>query len=531
MIGSAALLIAWAAAQAQPPAVPSAKLPPTVAEASSFARTATSAEVEAFVAACVATSPKLARLSLATSTKGRDVPLVLVADPPAASLAAARDGGKLPVLVFANIHAGEVEGKEAVLQLLRELASGDHAELLAKLAIAFVPNLNPDGNDAFDRKNRPDQNGPVEGVGQRANGQGLDLNRDYVKLESPEIGGLVAAVAALDAALVMDLHTTDGSFHGYELTYASPQHPATEPMLLAFGTARFLPALRDAMAADHFATFDYGDFADGAAPEKGWFTFDHRARYGTNYFGLQNRLTLLSEAYSHEPFEVRIKATRAFVLHALDFAATHADYLRSIRRGADAEGATLAASRAEIPRRGKIAVTRAKEAVLVGECRSEKDPVTGLERVIDTGATHAVEMAVHVTFDGVEPAPLPLAGFAIDGATPELEALLRRHSLRCERLATATKASGAQFRITARTESPRPFQGHRLVETEGASEPWQGELPAGTLVVPSAQPLARLALLLLDARSDDGLATWGLLGAAPDDATRFAVRAIEKLGG
>ena len=527
-MSSAALLLALAAAspQAQPPAA----LPQTVPEASAFARTSTSAEVEAFVAACVAASPKLARLSLATSTKGRDVPLVLVADPPAASLAAARDGGKLPVLVFGNIHAGEVEGKEATLQLLRELAQGDHADLLSKLAIAFVPNLNPDGNDALDRKNRPDQNGPVEGVGLRANGQGFDLNRDYVKLESPEIRGLVAAVAEFDAALVMDLHTTDGSYHGYELTYASPQHPATEPALLAYGTSRFLPALREAMAGDRFATFDYGDFADGSAPEKGWFTFDHRARYGTNYFGLQNRLTLLSEAYSHEPFDVRIKATRAFVLHALAFAASHADELLALRRAADAEGAALAASRTPVPRRGKIAVTRAKEAVLVGECRSEKDPVTGLARVIDTGTTRAVEMAVHVSFDGVEPAPLPAAGFAIDGASPELEALLRRHSLECRRLATPSKAAGAQFRITARKESQRPFQGRRLVETEGAPEPWQGELPAGTLVVPSAQPLARLALLLLDARSDDGLATWGLLGAAPDDATRFAVRAIEELG-
>jgi len=507
------------------------ELPPTVAEASRFARTSTSAEVEAFVDACVAASPKLARLSLATSTKGRDVPLVVVADPPAASLAAARAGGKLPVLVFANIHAGEVEGKEAVQQLLREFASGDHAELLARLAIAFVPNLNPDGNDALDRKNRPDQNGPIEGVGLRANGQGLDLNRDYVKQESPEIRGLVAAVAELDAALVMDLHTTDGSYHGYELTYAAPQHPATEPALLAFGTGRLLPALRDAMKGDGFATFDYGDFADGAAPEKGWFTFDHRARYGTNYFGLQNRLTLLSEAYSHEPFDVRVRATRAFVLHALRFAAQHGDALRELRRAADAEGAALAASKTPVPRRGALAVTRAREAVLVGECRSEKDPVTGLERVIDTGATRAVEMAVHVSFDGVEPAPLPAAGFAIDDATPELEALLRRHSLRCERLATATAASGTQFRIAARKESARPFQGHRLVETEGAAEPWQGELPAGTLFVPSAQPRARLALLLLDARSDDGLATWGVVGVAADDATRFAVRAIERLGG
>ena len=286
----------------------------TAAEASNHERTSTSAEVVAFLERCDAASPRLLRGSLATTSQGRDVPYVLVAEPPLPSPAVAAGSGRLPVLVFANIHGGEVEGKEAVQALLREFAGGAHGELLERLVLLFVPNLNPDGNDAIDRSNRPDQNGPVEGVGQRANGQGLDLNRDYMKLASPEIRGLVAAVRAIDAALVVDLHTTDGSFHGYELTYAAPLHPATDPALLRFGQAEFLPALRDAMQERGFATYDYGDFADARSPEKGWWTFDCRPRFGTNYFGLQNRLTLLSEAYSHEPFAVRIAATREFVL-------------------------------------------------------------------------------------------------------------------------------------------------------------------------------------------------------------------------
>ncbi|MBL8841293.1 MAG: M14 family metallopeptidase [Planctomycetes bacterium] len=524
----------FATPQGAGPAAP-ASLPLTVAEASSYARTATSAEVEQFVAACAAASPRVVRLEMATSTKGAAVPLVLVAEPPCPTLAAARASGKLAVLVCANIHAGEVEGKEAVLALLRELAAGQHAELLERLVLAFVPNLNPDGNDALDRKNRPDQNGPVEGVGQRANGQGLDLNRDFVKLAAPETRGLVAAVNALDAALVLDLHTTDGSFHGYDLTYAAPLHPATDPALFAFAQGTFLPALRATMAGAGFATYDYGDFVDAKRPEAGFATFDHRARYGTNYFGLCHRLTLLSEAYSHESFERRIAATGAFVRAALRFAAVRADELAALQRDARAAGARLAGA-TELPRRAQLAVTRARDAVLVGECRSEPDPVTGLLRVIDTGVVRTVEMPVQVTFAGLEPIAPPAFGWALPEASAEVEALLRRHAIDCERLAAPRRARGSAWRIAKRSEAARPFQGHRLVELEGAPEEWSGLLPIGTLFVPAKQPLAALALLLLDPRSDDGLATWGLIGGAAESGPpgaageQFAVLRLEQPG-
>jgi hypothetical protein len=501
----------------------------TAAEASGHARTSSCAEVEAFLARCAAASTRMSLGTIATTEKGRDVPIMLVADPPLHSLAAAAASGRLNVLVFANIHGGEVEGKEAVQALLREFAGNAHPDLLEQLAVAFVPNLNPDGNDAIDRRNRPDQNGPVEGVGQRANGTGLDLNRDYMKLASPEVRGLVTAVRTMDAALVIDLHTTDGSFHGYELTYAAPLHPASDPALLRFAAQEFLPALRRAMEERSFATFDYGDFADAQAPEKGWYTFDCRPRFGTNYFGVANRLTLLSEAYSHEPFAVRIAATREFVLAALRFAAAHAVRLRELRAGADAAAARLAGESAQVPLRGRIERTRAAEPVLVGDCRSEKDEVTGLERVIDLGVARPVAMDVHVSFAGCDPAALPRHGYAIRGASLTIEELLRFHGIAFLRLAETRRAKGDRFRIDERRVAARPFQGRRSVELAGEMEPWAGDLPVGTLLVPSAQPLARLALLLLDPRGDDGLAAWDLIDALPDEPDHFAVLSIAAL--
>ena len=91
--------------------------------------------------------------------------------------------------------------------------------------ILLVPILNADGNEKIDPKNRPGENGPADGVGTRANAQGLDLNRDFVKLESPEVRALVKLFNAWDPALVVDCHTTNGSKHRYTLTYDGPRYP------------------------------------------------------------------------------------------------------------------------------------------------------------------------------------------------------------------------------------------------------------------------------------------------------------------
>jgi hypothetical protein len=412
-IGTAALLFTApivSAAALQEKAPPPARVEPqTVPEATDYARTSTSSEVAAFVAQCVQQGgAKLAQLSMGKSTEGKELTLVLAADPPVRSIEEARASARPKALVFANIHAGEVEGKEAVQILLREIAQGQHAELLKQLVVAFVPNYNPDGNDKIDRKNRADQAGPVEGVGQRANGMNLDLNRDYMKGEAPETQALIRTVRALDAMLVMDLHTTDGSYHGYELTYSGIFHPACDPALLEFTEKRLLPELRAGMATRGFATFDYGDFNDGAHPEKGWSTFDCKPRYGTNYFGFQNCLTLLSEAYSHERFDVRIAATRACVLEGLSLAAKHAAAIQAMRAAAAKSAAALVGT--PLPTGGEATISVEKTPVLVGAVREEKDPVTGLKRLWDTGESHPVEMPSSVHFNPVRERRCPPAG-------------------------------------------------------------------------------------------------------------------------
>ena len=276
------------------------------------------------------------------------------------------------MFVQANIHAGEVEGKEASLILARRLTSGDLRPLLKQLVVLIAPIYNADGNEKVDVMNRTAQNGPAGGVGTRENAKGLDLNRDYMKLDSAEARALIGLMSRWDPHVAIDLHTTNGSYHGFHLTYSPTLNPNADARLIALERERLLPAVQQAVAKKHsFRTYFYGNFASesGMARENAhvdpanpgdtiWRTFDHRPRFGNNYVGLRNRIAILSEAYSYLDFRSRVRVTEVFVEEMLNAVAANALRITMLTTQLDAETKALATGsgpfrEARAPRRAR----------------------------------------------------------------------------------------------------------------------------------------------------------------------------------
>jgi hypothetical protein len=253
------------------PGLAAQALPLTTAERTGYAATSSNAEVGAFLDSLKRAGAPLAVSELGTTALGKPIYFAIASDPPVTSPAEAAAAGKLVVYLQANIHGGEVEGKEAVLALLRELG-GARRHLLHRLVILVAPDYNADGNDALgpEAVNRSEQNGPAL-VGQRPDGLNLDLNRDYFKAEAPETRASLSRIyATWDPALMVDLHTTDGTRHGYQLTYAPPLDPNGPPGPMAFVRDQMLPALRQTLQeAHHEPIFDYGNVDTPLAP-KSW---------------------------------------------------------------------------------------------------------------------------------------------------------------------------------------------------------------------------------------------------------------------
>jgi hypothetical protein len=509
-------------------------LPQTTAERSGFTETTRHADVRAFLDAVLSSgAPRTSVLELrelGRSHEGRILPLVVAADPalPEEPAALAADP-RLRIFVNANIHPGEVEGKEAMLQLVREIAEGRHDAWLEHVVLFVVPNFNADGNERIDVKNRVAQNGPVGGVGVRPNAQGLDLNRDFVKLESPEVRALVAAMRQYDPHLLFDLHTTNGSYHGYHLTYASSLSTNADPALDHFAREELLEVVRARLVAPGgpgFRTFDYGNFRRGE-PERGWATYDHRARYGTNYYGLRQRIPVLSEAYSYVDYETRIQATYAFVTTTIERAIEERDTLRRLCAQADARWL-------EGPRRfGYDSELGPAETVEVLSGEVVRTKIEGLgTRIAVTGKTQAHQAPVQDHFVSKSWLDVPAAWLLVDPPTEVLQRL-EWHGIVYQRLERELEIELEDFVIERMRKRTRPFQGHLLVELQGSPRVAKRKLPAGAYIVPSRQRLGRLAAQLLDPVSEDSLTTWNFFDAQlpQPGAAAGAVHPVRRLRG
>jgi zinc carboxypeptidase len=511
--------------------------PLTHAERTKFTETSRYADVLAFIDSLKVLGAKIYVGSIGKTYEGRDIPFVLASRPLVTTPEEAKRSRKPIVYVQANIHAGEVEGKEALQAQLRDLLFDPHANVLDSLILIAVPIYNADGNERFadQERNRSEQNGPVL-VGTRANAQGFDLNRDYIKAEAPETIASLAMFRAWDPDVFVDLHTTDGSYHGYALTYAASLNPAaifTTP----FVRDTMLPDLRKTLLDRHgFYIFDYGNFPREQGAPTAWETYDSRPRFGTNYYGLRGRLSILSEAYSHDPFERRIASTYDFVAELLSYVAGNADDVVDLTRQADSRttgyGNDLR-SAPSIPIRSRLATIksgpiRVEEIVRPGDTiRYEAGLPRGVRR---TGTVNDVVMPIYDRFTPTLSVPMPFAyAFQREVADSILPRLVM-HGVVVEELQQALDASVASFTIDSSTTAAQPFQRHRERHLAGSwGAPESRTLPVGTYIVRTAQPLGILAMYLLEPASDDGLVDWNVLDPWASDRTFPVVRIVQRV--
>src|SRR5262249_18740669 len=153
-------------------------------------------ETMAFLRKLAARMPEMHLDVYGTSPQGRPMPYVVVSKERAFTAEQARAAGKPVVMIQNGIHAGEIEGKDACLMILRDLALGRHREILDAMTLVVIPIYNVDGHERVSPFNRPNQDGPRAGMGFRATASGFDLNRDYIKLSSVEARAMVSLIDA-----------------------------------------------------------------------------------------------------------------------------------------------------------------------------------------------------------------------------------------------------------------------------------------------------------------------------------------------
>lgn len=476
----------------------------TRAERTDYRETSTHEDVLEFLGELERRGAGIKVWTMGRSAEGREIPVVLASRPLVSGAEEAHASGKPIVYIQANIHAGEVEGKEAVQMLLRELTLGSLRPLLDSVVLLVVPIYNTDGNEAWapGAVNRPGQNGP-ETVGKRSNGQGYDLNRDYVKLEAPESRASVELISRWDPDAFMDLHTSNGSYHGYALTWSPGLNPNHSPVN-QFVQDTLLPEVAERMRKRHnIKTFPYGNFRNQEPDSlrQGWETYDGKARYGTNWHAMRNRVSILSEAYSNDPFRTRVSATYAFVREVLSLLAEEHDEIDSREEKAWNPDSVAVRQR----------LAQATEREVIAEItHSAGDGSGGYARRQRTGEFRTIRMPVWDRFSSRRSEAMPSA-YLIPDQQQKVVELLRRHGVRVVRLPGGWNAPAESFLVDNVSHARREFEKHLITSVEGA---WTEGPASGEGVwwlVPTAQQDGVIASYILEPASEDGVVAWNLM--------------------
>ena len=492
---------------AQPPLL-------TRAEKSDFKSTSDYKEVMDYIEQLKGTSVNMRVETIAKSAEGRDIPLIVIGDPVPESPGSLAGDPRIVIYIQANIHAGEVEGKEATLMFARDILKDGSNPLLRNIILLICPVFNPDGNEKISKLNRPDQNGPVNGVGVRYNGQFLDLNRDAMKAESPEIRGLLENVFnRWDPSVFMDCHTTDGSYHVEPVTFTWMINPNGDKSLIDYMRDKMMPDISATLLKKYkVANCFYGEFYDMADPEKGWVMDASEPRYLVNYYGLRNRLGILNENYIYADFKSRVLGCYSLIHALLDYASSHTAEIRELtaqadrRRISDGMGTSdsdLFAIEYTVKPAARPVTIQTFEAELVSETNGRR-----MYRKTDRQKT--VTVPYYNEYVPVKSVKTPFA-YLVTVNDPVIAGLLMAHGIKLEKLAAGARVAVDQFVITELYGTERLNQGHYTNTVRGTFREDSIDFPPGTMVIRMAQPLANAAAYLLEPESDDGLLTWNFL--------------------
>lgn len=485
--------------------------PLTTAEATEYKATSLYPDVMDFIQKLQKQSLRMRLETLGVSAEGRKIPLLIFGNPVPSSPQDLVYDDRMVVYIQANIHAGEVEGKEAALMLARDLALSDNPSYLDELVVLIAPIFNPDGNEKIDPNNRRNQVGPEQGVGVRTNGLGLDLNRDGMKLESPEVLGLVQNVMSRwDPAVLLDSHTHNGSYHEEVVTWVWSLNPNGDTSLIRYMSDQVRPGINKILKEKYDTLcIPHGDFMNFREPEQGWRPLGPQPRYLSNYFGLRNRLGMLNENYPYADFETRVLGAYHLFHALLEYCQSHKQEIATLIQDADRNTIKAGLAPTDENRFGvEYDVRPIKDKITIhGYVMEEYKTESGRTRARRTEKTTVYTMPFFAEFFAKRTVKLPF-GYLIPVPVPEVEAKLRQHGITVEKLRQSVTLMVESFKVTELKGQERPYQGHRLNSIKGEYAEEEKEFPVGTLFIPMAQPLGKVAAYLLEPESDDGLLVW-----------------------
>jgi len=483
----------------------------TVAEQSQFESTSTHAEVLAYIEALKKLSPHIQSEIIATTTEGKEIPLLILGNPLPQGPEDLVNDKRVVIYIQGNIHAGEVEGKEASLMLARDLLTSKDESLWKDVVLLICPNLNADGNDRISTENRPYQPGPKNGVGVRHNASYLDLNRDAMKLESPEMRGVIQRVLnRWDPEISIDLHTTNGVYRQEPTTFSWMNNPNGDIHLIQYVRDLMAPNLQQTLQEKyHTENCYFGEFEMLNDSTEVYMSYAHEPRYLINYIGLRNRIAILNENYVYADYQTRVEACYALLQSLLDYTIVHRDEIKKIIQEADLRQSkswqsdslpnTFTYDYHVVPIPYPIEIK-------TYETESYTDE-QGRKRMRPTSIKKSLTLPYYADYVADSSFVIPYA-YLLPLSDQQVIKTLEAHGISIEKFTEDVSLEVERFDIQNLKGATRLNQGHYTQTIEGKYILQNRLFKKDTYVVKTAQPLEKVLVYLLEPQTGEGFVFW-----------------------
>ncbi len=469
------------------------------------------------------------------SPQGRDLNCLLVTKEDKLIIEQRIAEGKKPlekatVLIINGIHSGEIEGKDACMILLREILITKEKEyLLDSINLLVVPIFNVDGHERKSRYNRINQNGPEE-MGWRTTAQNYNLNRDWMKADSPEMQAMIILVSTWTPDFIIDTHTTDGADYQYSVTYQVERFANIDKSIADWLSNNFVPYLENEVTRKGFLIFPYVSLKNWTAGlDSGITDWASSPRLSTGYFALRNRPSLLVETHMIKPYKERVFATKAVLESTFEFIKNNAGQLVELNQSADKNSVIdFYHNKNFLPIKFNLS-EKFDEVMFKGyEYKKEISNISGAQKIVYTETPKAFKVKYYRDVIATDSVQIP-DYYIIPAEWASLVDRMTFHGIKFFKSDFDTTLMVERYRFNNVKLSGTSYEGRQRISFDVEKYKEEMKIPAGSFIIPTNQRTIKIIAHLLEPECEDSFVQWGFMNQIFEQKEYFENYVMEKI--